>query len=71
MSVSKVSAPAMKSKVVNDTKVARLEVALSALGDQESTAKAALQSCPTSPGTSGRGSRSHQPVEICFGFVGI
>ena len=35
--------PAVKSKVVKDTKVARLEAALSALGDQESTAKAALQ----------------------------
>ena len=40
---SRDSVPAMKSKVVKDTKVARLEVALSALGDQESTAKAALQ----------------------------
>ena len=42
-SVSKDSVPAVKSKVVKDTKVARLEAALSALGDQESTAKAALQ----------------------------
>ena len=28
------------------------------------------QSCQTSPRTSGRGSRSHQQVAICFGFVG-
>ena len=34
------SVPAVKSKVVKDTKVARLKTAISALGDQESTAKA-------------------------------
>ena len=62
------------------TKAARLEAALSALGDQESTAKAALQESlrqakmeakiPTSPRTSGGGNKSHQQAAICIAFDG-
>ena len=77
---SKDSVPAVKSKVVKNTKAARLEAALSALGDQESTAKAALQESlrqakmeakvPASPRMSGGGNKSHQQAAICIAFVG-